>query len=117
MKLNGVTVRLPSSIKVDIEHIDQAERNAKGDILIDGIAVKRKLTFNWNYLSVAEAKTIFENTSIVATRIIAVTDYPDPVTGSLATRNMYTSTKSGEAMKMGTGMTIGWRNVSLNCIE
>ena len=117
MKFNGVTVPMPSAIEYQLEHIDKAERNANGTMLIDGITTKVKLNFIWNYLSPSDAKTIMDNTASVATRIILIEDYPSPVTGTLTTGYFYTGGKKGGVMQFSGGNTRGYVDFSLNAIE
>lgn len=63
MKIKSTTVVTPSSMNVIISDIDsdKTTRNAKGKLLRDRIAVKRKLECEWNGLTQAQAKTILSN--------------------------------------------------------
>jgi len=117
MKINGVTVPTPSSIEYQLEHIDQAERNANATMLIDGIAVKVKLGMAWNYLSPSDAKTIMENTAAVAKRIVLVEDYPSPLTGTFTSGYFYFGGKKAGVMHIRSGNTIGYENFTVNAIE
>ena len=48
LKINNVSIAVPSAFQVDIQDIDgESNRNAKGELLRDRIAVKRKLNCEW----------------------------------------------------------------------
>lgn len=117
MKINGIDIPAPSSIEFQLEHIDEAERNSLGNMLIDGVNVKQRLQFSWKYLSVAQAQTIFEQVSSVTQRIVEIEDYPSPLTGNLESGNFYTGGKQAGSMQILNGNAIGYRDITFNAIE
>ena len=46
----GIVLPTPTSIDLELQPIDSAERNAQGDLLIDEITLKLKLPVSWKAL-------------------------------------------------------------------
>ncbi len=115
MTINGDTYPDPSSCNVSIEHIDQAERNSAGTMLIDAITVKRKYEFRWNRLSNSDAQSLLTVVSSL-TRFVEL-QFTDPVTGAIRTGTFYTGSKSAEVQRLSSGVAIGWVNIGFSAIE
>lgn len=61
LKINGVAIATPKSFKVDIMDLDgESNRNAKGELIRNRVAVKRKLECEWPPLSMSEISTILK---------------------------------------------------------
>ena len=59
LKINNVNIKAPSVFQVDIQDIDgESNRNAKGKLLRDRIAVKRKLNCEWPPLTFDECSKL-----------------------------------------------------------
>lgn len=59
----NTTVATPSKISVDLINVNKKDKNALGATVIDLVAVKRKLTLEWNYIAGASLATIMTNTN------------------------------------------------------
>ena len=78
LKINSVSISVPSVFQVDIQDIDgESNRNARGELLRDRIAVKRKLNCEWPPLTAEECSTLLNAVSGVFFNV----HYPDPMTG------------------------------------
>jgi hypothetical protein len=85
ISIGGVALPTPSDFNPGIQDLSQAERNARGTMIIERIATKRKLELSWKYLSAAELSTVL---NAVAAVFFDVT-YPDPVTNANRTGTFY----------------------------
>ena len=91
LKINGVAVPTPKVLKVDISDIDgETSRNAKGDLLRDRIAVKRKLNCEWAPLTMEEISTLLKAVKAVYFTV----EYPDPMEGAFITKTFYVGDRS-----------------------
>lgn len=60
IQINGVAIATPSSFKVTVNDLDgESNRNARGELIRDRIAVKRKLECEWPPLSMNEISIHF----------------------------------------------------------
>jgi hypothetical protein len=88
-----------------------ADRNAQGDILIDRVAVKRKLEMEWSALTNAEMSSLL---SAVTDVFFSVT-FPDPQTGGNKTITCYVGDRTAPVYKYnGTPL---WEGLRMNFIE
>ena len=79
LKVNGTTIKTPQKMSVGIYDVSKnADRNAEGTIMIDRVAVKRKVECEWGALTNAEMSALL---SAVTSVFFSVT-YPDPQTGA-----------------------------------
>ena len=78
MKIDTVTMPTPSSMQQDIEPIVKAERTESGEMFKEFIAEKRKLNCTWNYLTNAQAVTLFD---AIEPNFISI-EYEDIKTGT-----------------------------------
>jgi hypothetical protein len=72
--ISGVGVPTPTDFQVGIMDISKAERNASGKMIIERIAVKRKLFFTYSYITQQDASKVLK---LVAPTYYTVT-YVDP---------------------------------------
>ena len=63
IKINNVTIPTPSEYNVGIQDLSKAERNARGTMIIERIATKRKLEMNWKYLTKLELQQLLNKTA------------------------------------------------------
>ncbi len=105
----------PSAFSVDIHDIDgETMRNAKGTLLRDRVAVKRKLNLEWPALTMTEISTIL---SAVTSVFFDVT-YPDPLTGSVAeTKTFYVGDRSTPLLRKNYNGQYLWEGLKMNFIE
>lgn len=113
LKINNVSITSPSVFQVDIQDIDgESNRNAKGDLLRDRIAVKRKLNCEWPPLTAEECSTLLNAVSGVFFNVY----YPDPMTGNFETKTMYVGDRSIPALFIKDGKVF-WKSLKMNFIE
>lgn len=110
--INGATVVAPKSFKVVILDIDgETGRNAKGDIVRDRVAVKRKLECEWGMLTQVEMQTLL---NAVTSEFFEVS-YPDPQLGQ-ATKTFYVGDRTTPAYSWAEKMK-PWSGLNMNFIE
>jgi hypothetical protein len=112
IEINNIKIPTPSSFKVGIEDISNAERNAKGDLLIDRIATKRKIELGWKTLKPDELSKVLQ----LVDKTTFFVRYPDPMTGGLVTKVFYCGPKSVPIYSYVNGIA-EWTNISFNLIE
>lgn len=109
LKINGVAIATPSAFLVDIEDVDgESGRNAKGQMLRDRIAVKRKISCEWPPLTDGEISIILKAVQNVFFEVT----YPDPMEGMEVTKTMYVGIRSAPMLHKGK-----WQNLKMNFIE
>jgi hypothetical protein len=112
LTINSTTVATPSVFQVDISDIDgETTRNAKGDLIRDRIAVKRKLTCEWKALTQAQVSAILSAVS----GVFFTVQYPDPVNG-VVTITCYVGDRSTPMYRNING-TILWEGLKLNLVQ
>lgn len=113
LKINGADMPTPKSFKVGYSDIDgESNRNAKGDLVRDRIAMKRKLECEWGPLSPVQISQILQ----AVQPIFFECQHPDPLTGGNITKTMYAGEKSAP-MYSCIGGVIKWNGLSFNIIE
>jgi hypothetical protein len=83
--INGVSIPTPSEMTVGIMDVSKAERNSNGLMLMERITTKRKLEFNWSFLTSGQLSSLL---TLVVPVFFSVT-YPDPQLGSNRTGTFY----------------------------
>lgn len=113
LKLNGITVRQPNSMTVNINDLDdRTTRSANGTLIRDRIAIKRKINLTWAVLTPSQLSTILQavkNTHFLVT-------YPDPYVGSTQTKTFYVGDRSSAIYTYKDGSPV-WENLAMNLIE
>ena len=113
ISVNGTPIVTPKKFVPGIYDVSKnADRNAAGTMLIDRVAVKRKLEMEWGPLTNSEMSTLLTSVSDV---FFTVT-YPDPKTGSSNTITCYVGDRTA-AMYKYTGTTPMWEGLKMNFIE
>jgi hypothetical protein len=112
IEINNNKIPTPSSFKVGIEDISNAERNAAGKMLIDRIATKRKLELGWKTLKPDELSFVLQ----LVNNTTFFVKYPDPMTGGLVTKIFYSGPRSVPIYSYGNGNPV-WTDISFNLIE
>ena len=114
LKIGGADMPAPSSMKIALFDVSSGqERSASGEIIMDRVAVKRKLDLSWAFLSGAE----------LARLLNAVTDsaffeaaYPDPATGEMRSMICCCGEKTTGVLRMEGGEAL-WTNVEMTWTE
>lgn len=112
IKIDGRVIPAPTDFSVGIQDISKAERNARGDMIIERIATKRKLELAWQFLSKSEMQLVLSAVSPVLFQV----EYPDPETGALKTGTFYSGDRTAPALDFLNG-EIRWKNCGFNVVE
>mgnify|MGYP000863299845 FL=1 len=113
IKVNGTTIATPQKLSVGIYDVSKnADRNAKGTILIDRVAVKRKLEMEWGALTNAQISTLL---SAVTSVFFNVT-YPDPQTGADRTISCYVGDRTAPMLMYQNNIPM-WEGLKMNFIQ
>lgn len=114
LKINGVAITTPFSFKVDIMDLDgESNRNAKGELIRDRIAVKRKLECEWAPLTMSEISTLLKAVQDVYFTV----EYPDPMQGATVTKTFYVGDRSAPALYIDKSGKMLWKGLTMNFIE
>lgn len=112
IKIDGKEIPTPSDYFVSIIDISKAERNARGEMIIERIATKRKIELAWKYLSKSDLQLAFNAVSPVFFQV----EYLDPETGSLKTGIFYAGDRNVGALDYIKG-DIRWKDIKFNIVE
>lgn len=91
LKIGGVSIKTPSSFKIDFLPITDAERTLDGSMIIDGIVGKGKITLTYDEITDTELMTILGVTwqeFLTSRKIKQTITYPAPG-GITTTMNTY----------------------------
>ncbi|WDU82267.1 DUF6711 family protein [Caloramator sp. Dgby_cultured_2] len=112
MTINGITIKTPTDLKVGVFRITKSERTASGKMMMEIIAVKRRLDLRWEIISDTDLQTIL---NVLESKVFHTVVYPDPQKGENATITAYVGDINMEAwQKIGNRY---WREVSIALIE
>ncbi|MBB6696242.1 DUF6711 family protein [Clostridium algidicarnis] len=113
LKINGVDVSDPKVFKIDVLDLDgESNRNAKGDLVRDRVAVKRKLNCEWGPLKDAEISSLLKAVS----SIYFTVEYPDPVEGKRIIKTFYVGDRGAPMYFVKNGAPL-WQGLTMNLIE
>ena len=112
ISINGVQITAPKTYEATVTDLDgESNRNAKGELIRDRIAVKRKLNLEWGPLTQSEIQTLLNAVSSV---FFTVT-FPDPMSGTI-TKTMYVGDRTAPAYQYVNG-EVEWQGLKMNFIE
>jgi len=112
IKVNGVELPTPSTYIVGIQDISKAQRNARGTMIIERIATKRKIELSWTYLSKEQLSIVLNLVSPVFFEV----EYIDPQENRRKTGTFYCGDRSVGALDYRNG-NIRWKDIKFNLIE
>lgn len=112
LRIDGVEVPTPSEYLVGIQDLSKAERNARGTMIIERIATKRKLELVWKYLSKSELSQLLNLISPVFFEV----EYLDPQDNRRKTGTFYSGDRSVGALDYINGQ-IRWKDIKFNLVE
>ncbi len=112
IKINGVAIPTPSDYSVGLQDISKAERNARGTMIIERIATKRKIELVWKYLSKEDLSKVMNAVSPVFFQV----EYLDPQENRRKTGSFYAGDRNAGALDYING-TIRWKNIKFSVIE
>lgn len=111
LKINGVATATPKVFRVEIMDLDgESHRNARGDVLRDRIATKRKLNCEWGPLTNSQISIILK----AVQGVFFAVEYPDPLTSEMRTGTFYVGDRSAPMYRFGNTL---WEGLSMNFIE
>lgn len=92
--------------------ISKAERNAKGNMIIERITTKRKLEMTWNVLTETELSSLLNAVSPTSFLV----EYLDPQTNARRTGRFYVGDRKMGLYSFCRGLP-RWRDIGFNFIE
>lgn len=110
--IGGAEIPAPTDYQVNIQDISKAERNAKGEIIIERIATKRKIEMSWGILTQEENKILLKAVSSVFFTV----KYIDPQDGGTKTGTFYCGDRTAPGIIFRNGVMY-YKNVKFNIIE
>ena len=113
LKINGILIKpTPQEMQVMINDVDgESTRNARGDMVRDRIAVKRKISLKFPPLTDSQIQTILNATS----NEFFTVEYPDPVLG-ITTKTFYVGDRTAPIYSRHKNFCY-WTDLSFNLIE
>lgn len=112
MTINGITIKTPTDLKVSVFRLTKSERTASGTMMMDIIAVKRRLDLSWAIISDTDLQTILNT---LESRVFHTVIYPDPQGGDSKTITAYVGEINAQAwQKVGNRY---WKDVSIALVE
>lgn len=112
IKVNGVVIPTPSDYQVGIMDLSKAERNARGTLIIERIATKRKIELSWNYLDKARLSQLLNLISPIFFQV----EYIDPQENNWKTGTFYVGDRHVGALDYRNG-NIRYKDIKFNIIE
>jgi len=112
IKIDSIQIPTPSDYNVGIQDLSKAERNARGTMIIERIAIKRKLELSWVYLAKDQLQQLLNAVSPVFFTV----EYPDPLTGAAKTGTFYVGDRKAGAIDYRNGQP-RWKDITFNLIE
>lgn len=114
IRINNVKMPSPTDFSVTISDIssNDSKRNARGDMLIDRIATKRKIEMSWDFISLEDMSLTLK----LVKDIFFTVEYPDPEEGKFMTRTFYVGDRTAPMLDIINGKPM-WKNVKFNLIE
>jgi len=113
LTINGVEVKDPKSLQVEIQDIDkESERNANGTMVRTRVATKRKISVEWSPLSNSEISKILKAMS----EVFFTVKYTDPMEGKAITKTFYVGDRTAPVLKVINGVT-RWEGLKTNLVE
>ena len=110
--VSGVALPTPSDFQVGVMDISKAERNATGKMIIERIAVKRKLFITYSYITAADAAKVLK---LVAPTYYTVT-YFDPLANQMQSIQVYCGDRQLGMIDYQNGVP-RYKDFSFNLIE
>lgn len=112
LKVDGVELPTPSSYIPGIREISKAERNARGTMIKEQIALKDTLDIKWNALTQAEMNKLVN----VKRKESFMLEFIS-LEGVRVTGRFYAGDLTANAMDFKDGKVTRWLDVTMNFIE
>ncbi len=112
IKIDGVKIPNPSTYQIGIMDLSKAERNARGDIIIERIATKRKIELFWRYLEKEKLSDLLTRVSPVFFEV----KYINPQTDNIETGTFYCGDRVAQSIDYKNGV-MRYKDIKFNLIE
>ena len=112
IKINGVVLPTPSDYQIGIMDLSKAERNARGTMIIERIATKRKIELEWSYLSKDDLSRVLR----LVSSVFFTVEYIDPQENTWKTGTFYAGDRRVGALDYRNGV-IRYKDINFNIIE
>jgi hypothetical protein len=112
ISINGVDLPTPSEYTPSIMDLSKAERNVRGEMLIERIAIKRKIELGWATLTGAQYSQILNAVDPVFFSV----SYFDPKSNGMKTGTFYCGDRQAPMMRFDNGVA-SWKDVKFDLVE
>ena len=113
LTVNGAAIPAPSEMQVTVFDVNPAqERSAAGELVMDRVAVKRRIDLRWAYLAGSDLAALL---SAVGGGFFEA-GYPDPVTGEARSMRCCCGDRASGVLRMEDGAPV-WTNVEMSWTE
>ena len=112
ISINGVELPTPSEYSVGIQDISQGGRNAKGDMIIERIATKRKIELSWKVMDATELASLLNKVSPVFFTV----NYIDPQENTMKTGTFYSGDRTAPMLQFINGVP-KYKDIKLSLVE
>ncbi|TYP67701.1 DUF6711 family protein [Paenibacillus methanolicus] len=112
ISIAGVALPTPTDYSLGIQDVNNTERNAKGDMIGERIATKRKIELGWKFLTAAQTQQVLNAVS----QLFFDVTYVDPQTGGNRTGTFYAGDRTCNVMDFIDGVP-RYKDVKFNLIE
>lgn len=112
ISVNGVELPAPSEYDVGIMDLSKAERNARGTMIIERIATKRKIEIGWSYLKGSDYSKILN----LVNPVWFTVRFFDPKDNGMRSGTFYVGDRQAPMIKFKNGKA-EWENIKMSFIE
>ncbi len=113
MLIDSIAIKTPTELKVGTFRITKSERLASGKMVMEIVAVKRRLDLSYTIIRDTDLKQILD---LLASKVFHDVVYPDPENGEAAAITVYVGDTGQQAGQKVDG-TRYWLDVSISLIE
>lgn len=112
ISIGGIPLPTPTELSVSVYDLSKAERNANGNMIIERINTKKKLSLTYAYLSAGQLSVIL---TLISPTTYDVT-YTDPVTNVIKTAKFYCGDRTAGMIDYQNGVP-RYKDFSVDLIE
>jgi hypothetical protein len=111
IQIDGVDLLTPQKFSVTLSDLDgETNRNAKGELVRDRIAVKRKLSLQYQPLTTAQISSVLSK----ITNVYFQCTFLDPLLGANYTGTFYVGDRTAPLYNTAQGL---WESITMDFIE
>lgn len=113
LMVNGAAVPAPSTMRLTLFDLSSAqERNAAGELVLDRVAVKRRIDLSWARIGSAALASLLA----AMNGGFFQASYPDPATGEMRSMTCCCADRTAGVLRMEDGAAV-WTNVEMSWTE